>query len=140
MAEIRDRSAGKRPCSRRACALLRLAVEIDWWAEGRGMMVDERHGVGKEGGGTGAVAKGCEAGGGAALLGGEGWAGGEANTNGDLAPLPLAPLPRALVAGALAVPLGVPLEGGCLLPDRLLLPFAGEGVGGLAGAAKGFPR
>ena len=58
MAEIRARSTGKWPCSRRACALLRLAVESDCWVEGGSMMVGERHGVGKEGGGTGAVAKG----------------------------------------------------------------------------------
>ena len=55
---------------------------------------------------------------------------------GDLDPLPLAPLPRALPAGERPVPLGELLARDCLPPDRLPLPFAGEGMGGLVGAGR----
>ena len=87
------------------------------------------------GGGGRAVAEGGEGWGEEAREGGDGRIGGVGNAMGDLEPLPLAPLPRALCTGDLPVPLGVPLAGDCLPPNRLPLPFLVVVAGGVVGAA-----
>ena len=84
---------------------------------------------------------GCELGGGKKREPAFGRAGGSGESvAGDLEPLPLAPLPRPLPVGVLPAPLGVPLAGDCLPLDLLPLPFAGEGMGGEAGAGWGTSR
>ena len=72
-------------------------------------------------------------------LAGERGAGDWGSVEGDLEPLPLGPLPRALPEGVLPAPLGVLLAGGCLPMARLPLPFTGEGMGGEAGAGTRCP-
>ena len=61
-------------------------------------------------------------------------------TEGDLAPLPLAPLPRALLLGALPLPFGLPLAGDCLPPVLLPLPLEGMKLCGVVDAAHGASR
>jgi hypothetical protein len=98
-----------------ARARLRLSA-IRWsWSGDRGSL----------GGVAGASPDGAEVTGTFAGGMGEGWMK-TGRGDGAVVPLPLDPLPpRALVEGDLPVPLGEPLEGPCLPPDRLPLPFAG---------------
>ena len=66
--------------------------------------------------------------------------GGREGSAGDLEPLPLAPLPRPLLDGVRPATFGVALGEGVLPLDRLPLPFAGKGAGGVAGEDKGASR
>ena len=133
-AVVREVAAGALPCRRIARARLRLSA-ISWRCAGEsGESHDVEAGAGGAGDDDGEVSGGGKWKGRTVWLEGGGGEGEGGNARGDLEPLPLAPLPRALPAGDLPVPLGVPLEGGCLPPERLPRPFVGIGMGEVAGA------